>query len=185
MLLVSSCSCLYPIRWSQELSWEWRCSWSSADRRCSNYIWVINYLIVYESAPYITDLTVYQSESLRCLHRVQQHLEETCCTMGNLITEFMWPSQTQNLPPGHIWCPNDKYHENFHVAFGATRDIGMLLLTSNFCSPKETKTLLSGDIVISETTLPFIYITLNLKKFHKHLPMTKQFGPQKVHALVV
>ena len=24
------------------LSWEWRCSWSSADRRCSNYIWVIN-----------------------------------------------------------------------------------------------------------------------------------------------
>ena len=32
MLLVSSCSCLYPIRWSQVLSWEWRCSWSSADR---------------------------------------------------------------------------------------------------------------------------------------------------------
>ena len=22
-------------------SWEWRCSWSSADRWCSNYIWVI------------------------------------------------------------------------------------------------------------------------------------------------
>ena len=31
MLLVSSCSRLYPIRWSQVLSWEWRCSWSSAD----------------------------------------------------------------------------------------------------------------------------------------------------------
>ena len=46
MLLVSYCSCLYPIRWSQVLSWEWRCSWSSADRRCSNYIWVINNLIV-------------------------------------------------------------------------------------------------------------------------------------------
>ena len=26
---------------------EWRCSWSSADRRCSNYIWVINSLIDY------------------------------------------------------------------------------------------------------------------------------------------
>ena len=38
MLLVSSCSCLYPICWSQVLNWEWRCSWSSADRRCSNYI---------------------------------------------------------------------------------------------------------------------------------------------------
>ena len=24
------------------LSQEWRCSWSSADRRCSNYTWVIN-----------------------------------------------------------------------------------------------------------------------------------------------
>ena len=23
------------------VSWEWRCSWSSVDRRCSNYIWVI------------------------------------------------------------------------------------------------------------------------------------------------
>ena len=58
MLLVSYCSCLYPIRWSQVLSWEWGCSWSSADRRCSNYIWVINNLITYWSASYIRDLTV-------------------------------------------------------------------------------------------------------------------------------
>ena len=58
MLLVSSCSCLYPIRWSQVFSWEWRCSWSSADRRCSNYIWVINHLIANWSASYIRDLTV-------------------------------------------------------------------------------------------------------------------------------
>ena len=59
MLLVSSCSCLYPFRWSQVLSWEWRCSWSSADRRCSNYIWVINNLIACLGASYIRDLTVY------------------------------------------------------------------------------------------------------------------------------
>ena len=26
---------------------EWRCSWSSADRRCSNYIWVIDNSIAY------------------------------------------------------------------------------------------------------------------------------------------
>ena len=38
---LSSCSCLRSIHWSQVLNWEWRCSWSSADRRCSNYIWVI------------------------------------------------------------------------------------------------------------------------------------------------
>ena len=30
----------YLIHWSQVLSREWRFSWSSADRRCSNYIWV-------------------------------------------------------------------------------------------------------------------------------------------------
>ena len=59
MLLVSSGSCLHPIRWSHILSWEWRCSWSSADRRCSNYTWVINNLITYLSASYIRDLTVH------------------------------------------------------------------------------------------------------------------------------
>ena len=31
--------------WSQILSGEWRCSWSSADRWCSNYIRVINNLM--------------------------------------------------------------------------------------------------------------------------------------------
>ena len=46
MLLVSSCSCLCPIHWSQMLSREWRCSWSRTDRWCSNYIWVINNFIV-------------------------------------------------------------------------------------------------------------------------------------------
>ena len=54
----TSCSCLCPIHWSQVLSWEWRCSWSSADRRCSNYIWVTNNLIAYKGATYIRGLMV-------------------------------------------------------------------------------------------------------------------------------
>ena len=58
MFLVSSRSCLRSIHWSQVLSWEWRCSWSSADRRCSNYIWVINNFIVYKGATYIRGFTV-------------------------------------------------------------------------------------------------------------------------------
>ena len=37
----SPCSCLCPIHWIQMLSREWRCSGSSAGRRCSNYIWMI------------------------------------------------------------------------------------------------------------------------------------------------
>ena len=55
MFLVSSCSCICPIYWSYVLSWEWRCSWSSGDRRCSNYIWVINDLFAYKGASHIRD----------------------------------------------------------------------------------------------------------------------------------
>ena len=58
MILISSWSHLCSILWSQVLSREWRCSWSSADRRCSNYIWVIDSLIAYQGASYIRDLTV-------------------------------------------------------------------------------------------------------------------------------
>ena len=58
MILVPFCSCLCPIYWSHVLSREWRCSWSSADRRCSNYIWVIDNLIANKGASYIRDLTV-------------------------------------------------------------------------------------------------------------------------------
>ena len=59
MFPVWACSCLCAVYWSQVLSREWRCSWSSADRRCSNYIWVINNLIAYYSGSYIRDLMVY------------------------------------------------------------------------------------------------------------------------------
>ena len=58
MNLISSCSRLCPIHWSRVLSREWRYSWSSADRRCSNYIWMINNLISNSGAAYIRDLTV-------------------------------------------------------------------------------------------------------------------------------
>ena len=58
MFLVSSSIWLCAIYWSQLSSGEWRCSWSSADRRCSNCIWVINNLIVYYGPTYIRDSTV-------------------------------------------------------------------------------------------------------------------------------
>ena len=58
MFLAPSCSCLCPIHWSQVLSWESRCSWSSADRRCSNYIWVINNFVACYGASYIRGFTV-------------------------------------------------------------------------------------------------------------------------------
>ena len=57
-----SCRCLCAIYWSHVLSWECRCSWSSADRRCSNYIWVINKYIAYWGGSNIRDLTVHPLE---------------------------------------------------------------------------------------------------------------------------
>ena len=49
MFIVLSC----PIHWSQMLIWERRCRWNSANKRCSNYISVINNYIAYKGAPYI------------------------------------------------------------------------------------------------------------------------------------
>ena len=69
-ILVSFCSCHCPMHWSQALSPEWRCSWSSGDGLCSNYIWVINKFIAYWSASYITGFTVFElwlSHQLRWL----------------------------------------------------------------------------------------------------------------------
>ena len=47
LFLVSSCSCICLIHWIRVLSREWRCSWSAANRQCSNYIWVISKFISY------------------------------------------------------------------------------------------------------------------------------------------
>ena len=55
---------LRKIYWSQVFSGEWRCSWSSADRRCSNYIWVIKNFIAYSSTAYTRDLTVFGNTTI-------------------------------------------------------------------------------------------------------------------------
>ena len=57
-----------PDCWSQVLSREWRCSWSSADRRCFNYIWacwVTSNVIAYWAASYIRCLTIFFSKYAR------------------------------------------------------------------------------------------------------------------------
>ena len=57
MFLFLSCNCLCPIHWSQALSQKWRCSGSSTNRRCSNYIWVRDTFFTYWSATYIRGFT--------------------------------------------------------------------------------------------------------------------------------
>ena len=73
----ASCSCLCPIHWSQMLSREWRFSWSSADRRCSNYIWVINNFIAYYycDVSYIRGLSVLETTYIyMCVINFQYHI---------------------------------------------------------------------------------------------------------------
>ena len=82
MFLVSSCSCLCAIYWSQVLSGEWRCSWCNADRRCSNYIWVINNFCW--GAPYIRGFTVI-FVNMRC-----DTFTSYPGTISNKIIQYDW-----------------------------------------------------------------------------------------------
>ena len=96
MFLVYSCSCLRSIQWSQALSWEWRCSWSSADRRCSNYIWVINKFIAFWGATYIRGFTVVCHKELA----ISQIPWCTCPISHNapFRTEMYYKSHTVSVP---------------------------------------------------------------------------------------
>ena len=101
MILVASCSCLCRIRWSLVLGREWKCSWSSADRRCSNHICVINKIVVDQGAIYIRCLTVrasilghhwFRLRPMACFVR-KQYLDQCWLIVGNVLdTEktFRW-----------------------------------------------------------------------------------------------
>ena len=116
MIPVSSCSCLCPIHWSQMLSREWRCSWSSTDSRCPNYIWLIDNLIAYQGAAYIRDLAVC-SITLQWICPRQAHLSpyNKTGTMGlGIYTELIWNYETYNLL---IWKDNDDFFVDYLWTF--------------------------------------------------------------------
>ena len=70
----------------------WICSWSSSDRRYSNYIWVIN-SIAYEGVPYNKDLTVdwplrhqlgsYGPKGYVLLHVFARTILSNCCIISS------------------------------------------------------------------------------------------------------
>ena len=66
MFLVSSCSWLCPIQWSQVLSREWRCRW--------NYIWVIDNFIAYYGA--LRPETWRHLSECECYSQLNKH---SCC----------------------------------------------------------------------------------------------------------
>ena len=97
MFLVSSLSWLCPIHWCQVLSPVWRCSWSSADRRCSNYIWVINKLIAYQDAYHMRGFTVMSSS-----------VEASSSAKKQFFLSFPTQVHWAMKPPNH-WFPYADY----------------------------------------------------------------------------
>ena len=105
MFLLSSCIYHCPIHWNQGLSREWRCSWSSVHRRCSNYVWVINAYIAYKDATYIRGLMVdWNMQTLSVLLALCEGKpwvntsgfpSQTACNMELLC--FLWCTYEQRV----------------------------------------------------------------------------------------
>ena len=124
MFLVSCCSCLCSFHWSQVLSWECRCSWSSTDRWwCSNYIWVINNFIAYEGATYIRGLTVciFQILFIQC--------SDSCETASSWKLQDSYDDTSASVQV-MAWCYQVSSHYLIHcwvcwprsmVPYGVTR----------------------------------------------------------------
>ena len=91
MFLPSPCSCLCPVHWSQVLSQEWRCSWSSAGRRCSNYILMINNFIAYQCSTYIRGfMVIFISMNVTNHHIIRLHDKVEVSSQACLVDTIRW-----------------------------------------------------------------------------------------------
>ena len=97
MFLILSCNCLCPIHWSQVLRREWRCSWSSTNRRCSNYI-CVNKLIAW-GVTYIRGLTVVVMTHWGLMMHIYFVSELGHHKFGQQLCVCLAPSYYQN----HCW----------------------------------------------------------------------------------
>ena len=134
MIPISSCSRLCPIHWSHVLSWEWRCNWSSADRRCSNYIWVINNLIAYKGAAYIRDLTVFGMQYVLYISRDMMALVPSRLWFPDvaLFISIRRQNGPDLIPQGHH---SENYKSWCHTKFRSL-EILQLILQQCSCLPK-------------------------------------------------
>ena len=86
------------------LSRKWRCSWSSGDRWCPNYIWVIINFIANQGACYIRDFTVSHG----------MHLTPAGSGLGHNNWTSSSPAGTGSTPqePCSADRPSDNPHRN-------------------------------------------------------------------------
>ena len=98
MIIVSSPSCLCPVHWSQLLSPEWRCSWSSANRRGSTTSeWSTSLLpskvrVILAVWRYIENRmhNILSIVYITVLHRLSRHMDSLYpSTLSNDLTAYM------------------------------------------------------------------------------------------------
>ena len=142
MFLVSSCSCLWPIYWGQLLSRDWRCSWSSTDRPCSNHIWVINHFIAYSGSFYIRRFTVFLVESLLSapekwnfklftfiVHASAFYVQVATTLVYNWICSFLRGNNSY-----HLIIKIISHYRDFIMSAMASQITGVLIVCSTVCS---------------------------------------------------
>ena len=167
MILLSSCGRLCPILWSHVLSREWRCSsWSSADRRCPNYIWVIDNLIVYRGASYIRDLTSRGVEGphVPCHGPTHPTPLTPTLTPGTLLSHFFYRCFHalsdkicchKHIPGKHgqnvrwIWPPQKNKNKN--VRYTSSNYHRKIQFTSKYMFPRAANTIRLVNIVYSSS----------------------------------
>ena len=82
------------------LSWEWRCSWSSAGRRCFNYIWMIKILLP-NKVRLIWEVWRY---FMRCNWSYWRRTNKTAwkCNYALFTTHFIPPKHFLVAIMGHV-----------------------------------------------------------------------------------
>ena len=138
MFIILPCSCLCPIYWSQVLSPEWSCSWSSANMRCSNYIWVINNFIAHPGAPYIRgfhymEMGLPNADFTRDYSRLQRSFWAWAQPIRDVITNVVSHSQS----PYVKWSMGIKMSLetklSLNEALARHWSLGSLLVTTATC----------------------------------------------------
>ena len=115
MFLVPSCS-LNPIHWIQVLSREWRCSWSSADRRWSNYIWVSNNIVAYKGASYNRDFMVVSI----CQHQAITQTSHKSLSIRSLRNKLQWNYQKYQSATISLEPDQPLFMKNLFIEFSLT-----------------------------------------------------------------
>ena len=145
------------------LSQEWRCSWGSADRRCSNYNWVIDNFYCLLRCVYIRDLTVFRFRGIQRRRRFRPRYfmiwDELATTLFAHLLELAGHKYSITIGQTSL-TQRDRFFDNdffdAHVSYtDITHYIKMTIHGSHVVSNRlQLYCLLDGffELIIKQTT---------------------------------